>query len=432
MAIVSFYVRSDNNPAKIYARLSMSRKNDVRRSTGLSINPEYWSNKKRGSIRPKAEFAGKDHLVEALDNLRQHIESQSKKAYTTGQDITPQWLDETIGRFFGRLQEYDLTRLYDYTLHYADLLPYKVQRKGKRGVSHRTISKYRTIALKIRQFEKHRGGKRLLVRDVNMKFHADFIAFLLGEQKLNDKTTGKYITFVKTVCRHAERNGIPTHPDLKNPDFRPIDSKTLFVTLNDAEIEQIRAHNFRTAPYLENARDWLIIGLFVGARAGDLLNLTMDNVRDVYIEYTAKKTGQIIMAPLHHYTEEILERLGGFPRKISTQRFNDYIKIVCREAGITDMVEGAMYNPDTKRKEPGTFPKWQLVTTHICRRSFATNHYYELDTAILMAITGHKTERQFLEYIDKTARNPADALKKLWESKRRQAQAKVVRIGKAN
>lgn len=62
----------------------------------------------------------------------------------------------------------------------------------------------------------------------------------------------------------------------------------------------------------------------------------------------------------------------------------------------------------------GEFPKYQLVSTHICRRSFATNHYGKLPTPVIMAVTGHTTEKMFLNYIGKTAKDNAKELQKYW------------------
>src|SRR5690606_16224443 len=84
----------------------------------------------------------------------------------------------------------------------------------------------------------------------------------------------------------------------------------------------------------------------------------------------------------------------------SHQRYNDYIKELCRLVGITEMIEGAKKNPKTNRKERGIFPKFELVTSHIGRRSFATNHYGKLPTHMIMLVTGHDTVKQFLDYVD--------------------------------
>ena len=62
------------------------------------------------------------------------------------------------------------------------------------------------------------------------------------------------------------------------------------------------------------------------------------------------------------------------------------------------------------RKVEGIYPKWQLVTSHIGRRSFATNNYGKIPTALLIGVTGHSTESMFLEYIGKTDTQKAMAL----------------------
>jgi integrase len=49
----------------------------------------------------------------------------------------------------------------------------------------------------------------------------------------------------------------------------------------------------------------------------------------------------------------------------------------------------------------GYYEKWELVTTHIGRRSLATNYYGKISTPLLMAQTGHKSESMFLKYIGK-------------------------------
>ena len=45
--------------------------------------------------------------------------------------------------------------------------------------------------------------------------------------------------------------------------------------------------------------------------------------------------------------------------------------------------------------------KWEVVGTHVGRRSFATNFYGKIPTALIMSVTGHLTESSFLMYIDR-------------------------------
>ena len=118
---------------------------------------------------------------------------------------------------------------------------------------------------------------------------------------------------------------------------------------------------------------------------------------------------------MHTQVKNILKKRNGFPEKISNQKFNLYIKEVCKEANLTQMTEGSKINPETKRKEKGIYPKHELVTSHICRRSFASNLYGKLPNMVIMAITGHQTEVQFLKYIKITPKENAQKLQAYWQ-----------------
>ena len=122
--------------------------------------------------------------------------------------------------------------------------------------------------------------------------------------------------------------------------------------------------------------------------------------------------------PLIKMAREILKKRNGcFPRPISDQRYNDYIKEVCRIAKINDETEGkkrisiaedgAKPTKNDFRNVLGKFQKWELVTSHIGRRSFATNHYGKIPTTYLINITGHSTEKMFLNYIKKSNKDLA-------------------------
>ena len=124
------------------------------------------------------------------------------------------------------------------------------------------------------------------------------------------------------------------------------------------------------------------------------------------IAFKQTKAQKEIVIPLLPEVQEILDKRGGeFPRKISDQRFNEYVKELCKKIGFIDEVDGSVIknigNNKNKRfrKVKGTYPKYMLVSSHIGRRSFATNFYGKIPTPLLMSATGHTTEKQFLKYI---------------------------------
>ena len=124
--------------------------------------------------------------------------------------------------------------------------------------------------------------------------------------------------------------------------------------------------------------------------------------------------------PLHKKVQAVLDKYkGDFPSRISDQRYNDYIKEVCKIAGINEEVQGRKQlniskDPSVQkiRRKKGVYPKYELVTSHIGRRSFATNHYGKIPTSYLIYVTGHSSEIMFLNYIGKSNKDMALELTK--------------------
>ncbi len=76
---------------------------------------------------------------------------------------------------------------------------------------------------------------------------------------------------------------------------------------------------------------------------------------------------------------------------------------------INDLTQGKIATiTDTGiRRIAGKYPKWQLITSHVGRRSFATNFYGKLGTSYIKNITGHSTEAMLLKYIGKKSKDTA-------------------------
>lgn len=423
MATVNFFTKGKNNPTTIYVRFVSGRKTDLKQSTSLNIDPKYW-NKNKGSVRPIAEFKGKQDLEKALYDLNGEILHQYRKDYANGVIINSEWLNRVILNFFDQDKDLQTELLTDYAEYHLKNLPHKVLKNGNTGVQQSTFKKYKSNIVKLKKFETFKK-KRFLLNEVNMDFHREYISFLKNEENLNYNSIGKHLTIAKTICLDANATkGIKISDTILNGKFRTTKEATSFVTLSEKEIDQIFNIDLSKTSYLDNARNWLIIGVWLGARVSDLLNLSRENIKGNYLEYTAKKTGQKIVMPMHWQVSATLDKLNGdFPYNISNQKFNDYIKIVCREAGINEMV------PGTKRIEIGKtktgqkiwrkvakpYLKSDLVSTHICRRSFATNHYGKLPTPVIMSATGHTTEKMLLSYIGKAPTDNANVLMEYWK-----------------
>jgi hypothetical protein len=120
----------------------------------------------------------------------------------------------------------------------------------------------------------------------------------------------------------------------------------------------------------------LLIGLCIRQRVSDNLKLRPNTLRKVtsrlYNDILQQKTkNALTIGVANPIVIKLLE--NEFPRRVSQVEFNKQMKVLCRMAGINDLVSGFKNNPKTRRKEIINAPKYAFVTSHIMRRSFASN-----------------------------------------------------------
>lgn len=427
MASGKYRIKTDNDWNTIYYRFKQGGQFDLELSTGIQAPKGRWSqSKQKILVTPQMNYRS---FNEKLSDLDTQIRKEYENSKIHSETINSKWLKEKIASFFNRETKDEEANQKLFLTNFIDAFIQESHKKKTRNntpIAKRTIQHYTTTKNKVIAYEKFLG-KRVLLRDINIDFHTNFIEYLENEQHLNPNTIGGYIDDIKLFCSNAARKGIEIPNDYRFTEFYSPSNKTKDIYLNEEEINKIYNASF-DHEHLDNARDWFIIGLRTGLRISDFLQLTKKNLNDGFIEKTTEKTEFPVIIPLHDQVKAILKkRNGNFPRKISDQRFNEYIKKVCKDVGIKDMVEGAKIceieidnteNGKKKkihRKKFGKFPKHELVSSHICRRSFATNLYGKIDTLTIMKITGHKTEKQFLEYIKITPKEYAEKLKDFWK-----------------
>lgn len=420
MAKVQFLIqgKSSNNP--IYLRFSLGRKFDAKRKTGFVCDIKSWSTT---TGFPKPIDPAHKNLKSNLQKMEVFILEQYNQDFANGVQINHEWLENKIDVFSGRVEPEQKDYLIAYGEYYVEQLPYVVSAKGRKGVSDRSIKKYRTIVNKLIDFQKYKK-KTFLLKDVDLNFGKDFIRFLIDTGATNENTAGRYIKFVKTIILDARKNGHDVSHQIDN--VKGFTISTPINPLSIDEINKIKDTAFSDEKY-SITRDWFVIGCYVGQRASDLFRMTTKMVRKIgnfdFIVITQEKTKKLVQIPIHQEVRNILSKYNGeFPPLFSTNietnttLFNRYIKKVCEKADIDELVEGNLFNKEAKKGERGFYPKWKLVSSHDCRRSFATNFYAkkEYPTPLLMNITAHSSEKQFLDYIGQKSIDQSMQLAEIW------------------
>lgn len=431
MATIKYLLQSKKEQAPIYCRLSINRDKILKRKTGFNINPDNWLPKEG---IPKAKDAESKALKSSLVRLDQYIFTRFNEDQTEGVDINGDWLEKVIADAFGRKREIkaeeekrkeDIAGLVEWGRYIEENLDYKVSDRGSKGVSVGTRKKYKTIINKLEEFDKYSKKEHKLV-EVDLEYRKRLIDFFSNVQKLSDNTVGRYIKHVKTIVLDARKNGLEVNPMIS--EFKGYTVPIPKVTLSFEELERIKELEL-DRDTLDRAKDWLLIGCYTGQRVSDLLRMKTSMIERInnfdFIVLEQVKTGKLVQIPVHSVVKEILDKRNGqFPSSFAntvgsaSTLFNRYVKEVCRLAGINEPTEGNLYNPEIDRYVSGTHEKWKLVSSHICRRSFATNFYSvrEYPTPLLMNITAHATEKVFLEYIGKKPIDYSMQLAEIWRN----------------
>lgn len=419
MATIKFLIQSDKDSAPIYLRLSLGRNKVYKRKTGLNWNCNKWNSKKG---KPIGSTEDVKLLNKNLRDLKSKVLDDYDRDYSKGALIDGNWLLNSINNKFDRGESAELDYLIGFSKYFIEQLDYKVT-KGRRGVKDSTKKKYKTILNKLISYEKHKKT-RFLVKDVDLKFRADFIKFLSKNERLGNNTIGRYLKFVKTICLDANRNDIKVSNQLEH--FQGFVEKAPKVVLSFEELEKIKNTKLLNEKHII-ARDWLMIGAYTGQRISDLMRMNKSFIENIqnfkFIVLNQVKTGKRVQIPIHYEVQEILnKRNGDFPPVYAKSEdshktlFNRYLKELCEKAEINSIVEGNLYDKEKKKYVRGSYEKYKVIASHVCRRSFATNFYGNKNypTPILMNITAHSTEEMFLEYIGKKPIDYSIQLAETW------------------
>ncbi|MBS9768429.1 MAG: phage integrase SAM-like domain-containing protein [Flavobacteriaceae bacterium] len=402
MASIQFLIRHKKNPTKIALRMNVSASLKPYTTLHLLVNGKLWSDKKQ---RLKGSDEYTTWINNTLDELNAFLLQKFSFHYAKGIITDTAWLKNSIDEHFNRPQN-DKT-IYEEFVKFIEENPTV---KGK-VFSKNTLQNYNQTANVIKKF------RDVIPIKIDLKYHNDFIQFL-KQERYAPNTISKHVAILKSLLLKIEEQGVTIHNSVKGKSFFiPPEIEVDNIYLTEEQIIAIKNLKLEKE-HLKDAQDNFILGLRTGLRVSDFLNLHEYNVKADFLEVQTRKTDNKVVIPIHADVREILERNGGFPKQTSDQKFNKHIKELCKMAGLDSLVYGSkrVTVDGVSRKEFGKYPFYELVTSHTCRRSFATNLYGKLPNLTIMQITGHKTEKSFLKYIKTTSKEHAQKLKEFWEN----------------
>ena len=436
MAKVSFYLTDKNakDETKLFAFINYGlfvydengkkKYLPLKYTTNIEVIPALWDNKKN-RVKESLKWA----QPETFEISKFAVEESARKKYESINNEIAQFEQSAksiVSKLTvnGRLPRHEqvrkeLDRIYNpkrligsleqINYHSFDLVQF-IDHIVNTSTNLRNSTKknYKVVKKNVEDYQKKFKGT-ITPQNADIDFYNSFVKFLTSAG-LSKNTIGTRIKIIKAVLNYANERIDNVCQDYKKESFSKPSEETESVYLTQDELNSISNLKY-LPPYLEKVRDMFIIGCDTGLRFSDLSRLTKDNINsDNTISIKTQKTGKVVVIPMTPRVKTIFEKYNYvLPDSISNQKYNEYLKDIARRSNlkesisITKTIKGMLVTR--------TVEKWELVTSHTARRSFATNAFLaDVPAIAIMKITGHKTESAFMKYIKMTAKDNATKL----------------------
>lgn len=395
MARVLFLLHDKKTDGKysilLYYRCAVGR--PYRKLVGETIALRSWSKKTQRAI---GSVPGAFELNRYLDELEGNVVEAVRKIRVSGRRITRELI---ISELTGVKLEF-----WDYVDKFKESPPPTVG-EGTLKVYKRMFDNLRLIQPNLSFSDIGQGTVDAYIRKRR-------------KDRMNDSTIRTELNKLRAFVRHAEKAGVIASAPVLELNISGIDPDEIY--LNEDEILRMYKliGNLSNYPGLDVFARLFVLGTQVGVRVSDL-EINPEHIKTTTAGGRALKTAHLknektnssVVIPLTPLAEEILKHFKWRVPPFKDQDLNDAVKILARLAGIKEQcvwrekIDGEIVET--------VYEKWQLVSSHTMRRSFATNLYKRgAPSLMIMKITGHKKESSFLKYIRVSKQEAAEEISK--------------------
>lgn len=267
------------------------------------------------------------------------------------------------------------------------------------GWSRATFIKFRTLRTHFAAY-----NEQLTVEQLTADHLRGFTKMLI-DKGFRNSYTAKIYDVLKSVLLWGKTNGRYSGDALDTFRLRlkATENKQATVYLSWPELIRLYECEF-PRPSLEQCRDVFCFCCFTGLRFSDVKKLRRADIQADSIHVVTQKTTDALTIELNDFSRAILDKYAtdtptayALP-VISNAKYNEHLKEIGRIAGLDDAVKKVWYVGSERRESVS--PKWQLLTTHVARRTFVVNALsLGISPSVIMKWTGHADYDSMKPYI---------------------------------
>jgi len=404
MANISFYLRREAAKRKTIINLVFTYDGyRMKVSTGESIFPKYW-NARSQRARELIEFPQHKKINEKLEACSQVILKIYKDHWEEGMIPEPELLRKEF--LLSRNKPVKANKPATFWDHFDEFVEHKKKQFPK-------VKDFDTALRKHLVKTEELFGLPLSFSLLSVKtdgFIARMDEYLTneamnakGEPGLSTNTIGKQFKNLKVFLNWYFDKDATARFSMKHIVVKTEEVDNIYITESELKsIESLKPEKKEE----QMVRDLFIIGCETALRFGDFTRLSREHIRKHEIHFRPQKTeGHVsnnnVVIPISARLKRVFDRYDGGPPQVQNCKLTDFnrtIRTICRKAKITDDI--LMAKKIAGKTTEHVYKKFELVSSHTCRRTFCTLKFLAgMPAQVVMKFSGHKTESAFLRYL---------------------------------
>jgi integrase len=400
---VGYYIQRPNSNKSILL-LNVSYEGiKIMMSSGLSVNPADWDKEKQKVKKSDPEAAAKNDY---FNNLKHHVLNTYYSYKRSGAYIVKDDMKIKIKEFINPANKAKETysKKKSVTEWYEQ---FNNERMLSGVLKPKTIKRHQTSINHLKDYELS-ISKKIDFNDLDEEFAQNLHKYLTQTRELVNNSALTVFKNLKVFLNWASDKGLPVNPKtIKsfNKVLRSYKTKSSSdsVALTKEEVKALYNMDLTEDKRLDKVRDIFIIQCYTSLRYSDVSNLTSENFdlnRNLIILDTIK-TEDSLLLPIHDDIKPIFMKYNYTLPFISNQKYNDYLKELCKQAKIDEPVKYPQYY-GKKRKDVIKL-KYEMVSSHTGRRTMITNALLSgMLPEEVMKFSGHRNRQSFDSYVKRT------------------------------
>jgi len=417
MYTYSFYLahRANTNGKKsIYLRYYESRNIKKSIDTELEVFDRYWNIKKK-FLKNSSDVKDEFNKLSEKDSLAKKIiiPFKDKNIPLTRESFARQFENEKPSLN----EEKETTKA---TGVFNEFDVFINERKTK--VSEDTIKDYKAAKRHLKEYGEF-AGEEIFFLSFDLIFYEKWVDYLSYNAINKNGGIGKQVKNLKAFLNDRIRKKRIDEIDLSQ--FKVIQEEVDHIYLSYDEIKKISKVDCKQDNELKQVKYLFIIGCLFGLRFSDIKRIRPEHIdgNGFYTLRQQKTYGKVVI-PIRKQAKKALKKLNyTAPEKITKAIFNKRIKELGKLSKLNQKIE--IQHNRGKIRETKVNKKYDLISSHTCRRSFCTNAYLEdIDIYLIMKISGHKKEKDFFRYLKISELEAAKKLNDKWGIKKKKKKKK--------